>query len=140
MFGYETKVVHSYTARQAVADGVLLEVDAGLCRTAGFAVPVRLTCAVRRLIAPPGADEKAIEDRLWHALSMARIAIGNARPYDFVARFDVQFGERSVTLFARLDTTSGPAVHLTKPEETPQPTLYRNGSLGQRLYAASEES
>ena len=140
MIGYETKAIRGYTADQAVADGTLFKVDAELCRRAGFAIPVRITVGAKRLVAPKmAADEESVEDRLWDTLSMARIAICNSRSFDTIACFDVQFGEGSVRLLACLDTTSGPAIHLTTPEEHSGHGLYNNGCLGQPLYLPPEQ-
>ncbi len=67
-------VVFSYTRRQAIADGVLVDVT-GTAREAGFRIPVALSRSVwDRLVALPegyrGVQDEA--GRLWDVLWMAR--------------------------------------------------------------------
>ena len=68
-------IVSSYTRRQALADGVLLDAT-DMAREAGFRIPVALTCGVwsRCVAVPlacPGQDEAG---RLWDILWMLRYA------------------------------------------------------------------
>ena len=118
MHEQERFVIYRYTAAEAVQDGVLFDVDPALSREAGYAIPVRITRGVQALVAPAEEREgESAEGRLWDTLSTARIAIQNAEEYEWAAPFDVQLGEQTVRLWACLDTTSGPAIHIIKPEE-----------------------
>jgi hypothetical protein len=70
-------VIHEYTRRQAVADGVLI--DAGeMAREAGFKWPVALTAAAwdRCVRVPLGAVWQDEAGRLWDVLQVLRV---NAR-------------------------------------------------------------
>ncbi len=112
--------IYSYTAEQAVADGVLLEVDRDLSKEAGYRWPVRITQGVASLVQPTEEQERlgqSAEGRLWDMLFMARIAILNADRHEHISLFDVILGEETVTLWACLDGTSGPAIHIIKPDE-----------------------
>ena len=112
--------IYSYTAEQAVEDGVLMEVDRDLCKEAGYRWPIRITQGVASLVQPTEEEEslgQSVEGRLWDMLFMARIAILNADRYEHISPFDVMFGEETVTLWACLDGTSGPAIHIIKPDE-----------------------
>ena len=116
----EWRVVHSYSAEQAVSDGVLVEVDPELYEEAGYRWPVRITQGVASLVSPTEEEEsrgQSLEGRLWDVLWMARVAILNADSDEHIAPFDVMLGGKTATLWACVDTTSGPAIHIIKPEE-----------------------
>jgi hypothetical protein len=93
-----------YTRRQAIEDGVLVDLmqreTVGLVREAGFRFPVAMTvgafCATIGEIGaplPPGQD---LQGRLWDVFSMLRHAIKTTRPgNDRVSfRVDVWDGNR----------------------------------------------
>ena len=112
--------IYSYTAEQAVEDGVLMPVDKDLCKEAGYRWSVRITQGVASLVQPTEEEERlgqSVEGRLWDMLFMARIAILNADRHEHITPFDIIFGERTVTLWACLDGTSGPAIHIILPHE-----------------------
>ena len=111
--------IYSYTAEQAVEDGVLMEVDKDLCKEAGYRWPVRITQGVASLVQPTEEESlgQSTEGRLWDMLFMARIAILNADRHEHISPFEVILGEETVTLWACLDSTSGPAIHIIKPDE-----------------------
>ena len=113
------ELIYSYTAEQAVADGVLLEVDRDLSKEAGYRWPVRITQGVASLVQPTEEESlgQSTEGRLWDMLFMARIAILNADRHEHISPFEVILGEETVTLWACLDSTSGPAIHIIKPDE-----------------------
>ena len=120
MLGKEWETIYSYTAEQALEDAVLVEVDAELSKEAGYRWPVRITQGVASRVTPSEVEERqgqSIEGRLWDVLWMARIAIGNADPHEHIAPFDVILGEETERLWACIDTTSGPAIHIIMPEE-----------------------
>ncbi len=114
------ELIYSYTAEQAMADGILLQVDPDLSKEAGYRWPVRITQGVASLVQSTEEEEQlgqSTEGRLWDVLFMARIAILNAEPHEYITPFDVILGERTVALWACLDSTSGPAIHIIKPDE-----------------------
>lgn len=73
-------VVFSYSRRQAIADGVLLDVTA-MAHEAGFRYPVALTAAAwADCVAWPrcGGEGQDEPGRLWDVLNMARLAVKRA--------------------------------------------------------------
>lgn len=73
-------VMFSYSRRQAIADGVLLDVTA-MAQEAGFRYPVALTaCAWTSCVSwhAEGGDGQSEDGRLWDVLHMARLAVGRA--------------------------------------------------------------
>lgn len=81
------EVIHTYTRRQALADGVLVAIENQLAREAGFRCPVHLTAAAYANViawgeaqeqAKPGAcqDETG---RTWDMLSMLKLEISRHR-------------------------------------------------------------
>ena len=54
------ELIYSYTAEQAVADGVLLEVDRDLSKEAGYRWPVRITQGVASLVHSPRNRKSAL--------------------------------------------------------------------------------
>lgn len=113
-------VIYSYTARQAVEDGVLVDVPDKLCCEAGFRWPVRITRQVLHY-ATPGkrsrANGETLEGRLWDMLSMLGFRVRSVRTSDRTLVFTVKFGKHIRKLWAVVDTTSGPAIHIMTPEE-----------------------
>ena len=118
--GGRKEVIYSYTAEQAMEDGILIEIDPQLRKEAGYYWPVRITQGVAALVTPTEEEKsqgQSQEGRLWDVLWMARVAINNADPCDYIVPFDVILGEKTVQLWACIDTTSGPAIHIIRPEE-----------------------
>jgi hypothetical protein len=74
-------VIYSYTRRQAVADGVQVEVTT-TAQEAGIRFPVFLTRTVydAYVTVPPGVTGQDEAGRLWDVLTMARFAILRSRP------------------------------------------------------------
>lgn len=73
-------VVFSYSRRQAIADGVLLDVTA-MAREAGFRFPVALTAVAWTSCVSwhaEGGGGQSEDGRLWDVLHMARLAVGRA--------------------------------------------------------------
>ena len=113
-------LIHSYTAEQAVADGALIEVHPDLRREAGYRWPVRIARGVACLVTPSQEEVRqgqSLNGRLWDLLWMARIAISNADSHEHIVSFDVTLGGRTPTLWACVDLTSGPAIHIIRPED-----------------------
>lgn len=73
-------VIHAYTRKQAVEDGVLVDVTE-TAREAGFVYPVALTCgAWSECVTVPEEVEGSQDEtgRLWDVLVMLRFAIRRA--------------------------------------------------------------
>jgi hypothetical protein len=109
-------VISVYTADDAVADGMLMEVPENLAKEAGFNWTVRVTTAVVDLLTPPEGSAEDFTGRLWDVLVLARWAI-KASDDDHFTTFVVKIGGKNHTLWICLDTTSGPALHIITPED-----------------------
>jgi len=117
-------LIYTYTAKQAVEDGILYEVG-NIAKEAGFIIQVRITCGVYELVNPKEqakSSGQSYKGRLWDVLNMARLAIKKSNDDNF-ASFEVIFqdgepGKQNiVTMWALPDTTSGPAIHILLPSE-----------------------
>lgn len=78
----EMPLIHSYTRHEAIADGVLIDIEkefAGMSKQAGFEMPICLTAkAFNRYVALNPNAKKALEDpkgRMWDVLWMLKIRI-----------------------------------------------------------------
>ncbi len=110
------EVISSYTAEQAVEDGILADVSE-MAKEAGFSIPVRITRTVYDLCTPTKSNKiQSFDGRLWDVLYMAMIAIRRATD-ESMTTFVVKIGRKNHTLWATLDHTSGPAIHIMKPED-----------------------
>lgn len=69
-------VIHTYTRRQAIADGVLVDVT-DAAREAGFRCPIAVTQTLRAnyVAVPAGAADQDEAGRLWDLLTVLRYAI-----------------------------------------------------------------
>ena len=132
MYQSEEEVIHSYTADQAVDDGFLaattdLVPDEDLAKQAGFTIPVRLTPGVVELVSNLSVPGQDLKGRLWDTLSLAARAVKAQRSTGdgfTLAAFKVLYrqweapnGLIEFDLWACLDMTSGPAIHIMRPEE-----------------------
>ncbi len=84
----EDDIIHCYTRRQAIADGVLVDVTTA-AREAGFVIPVAVTASVwQEFVRVPaeglGQDEAG---RLWDILFMLLLAIKTSRGAGSTIRF-----------------------------------------------------
>jgi hypothetical protein len=116
----DAEFIHVYTAQEAVEDGVLIEIDPELTQEAGYRIPVRITQGVSALVTPSQSEEKegqSAQGRVWDLLWLARVAIANSERSESVVPFDAAIGGKAERLWACLDGTSGPAIHIIKPEE-----------------------
>jgi hypothetical protein len=113
-----TDIIFSYTAEQAVEDGILVDVSE-MAKEVGFALPVRITQGVHQLCTPPKSNRVAsYSGRLWDVLWMAmRIMFLMQSRDDGFVEFRVRIGKKNERLWATMDGTSGPAVHIMRPEE-----------------------
>ena len=112
--------IYSYTAKQAVEDGVLVEINRELSKEAGYRWPVRVTQGVSSLAVPTEQEQQqgqSFAGRMWDILWVAHVAISNVDAHERIAPFDITFGKKIVRLWACVDTTSGPAIHIITPEE-----------------------
>ena len=75
------EVIFAYTRKQAIEDGVLVDVSE-TAREAGFKWPFAMTAEVWSLIEqiPPKFNHEDVQGRLWDVLMMARHAIAKAKP------------------------------------------------------------
>jgi hypothetical protein len=67
------EIIHTYSTKEAVADGFLVKVDSSASKEAGIKFPVYLTCAVwdKYVEVPKGMEEiQDISGRLWDILYM----------------------------------------------------------------------
>lgn len=70
-------VISAYTRADALRDGVLVEIPAGVCREAGITVPVAVTDAVWGIIDPGNLDQMPGQDvagRTWDLVWMLACA------------------------------------------------------------------
>lgn len=112
----DADVISTYTAEEAIEDGILVDVSE-MAKEAGFSIPVRITRTVHDLCEPPKSNKiESYSGRLWDVLWMAMNAVSRARN-DSMTTFVVRIGRKNHTMYAALDHTSGPAIHIMKPED-----------------------
>lgn len=115
-------VVFAYTRAQAIADGLLVEIDReGIAKEAGFVVPVAVTSGVWALVEPTEEERDAwgqsVEGRLWDVLFMAHFAIqrqldgGTAMYYNMLFRMQGREGFRNGAHTQQIKLVSGPGDH-----------------------------
>lgn len=119
------EVIHSYTRRQALDDGVLVDVSEA-AREAGFVYGVALTRAVwsEYVEVPAGVEAQDKKGRLWDILWMLSLAARRAAPLADALRFQLYVRNdnrraRLVTLKAVCgpDDDGSPCVTVMLPEE-----------------------
>lgn len=91
-------VIYSYTRKQALEDGVLVDVSA-MAREAGIKFPTAITTAVHALCTPPKGSHEDYKGRLWDCLWMLRMAI--RRSEGDTIRYSVKIGRRIERLWAK---------------------------------------
>lgn len=101
----EFELIHSYSRKQAVEDGVLTDVSEP-AREAGIAIPVAVTAAVFQnyVRVPDGVTAQDEAGRLWDVLWMLRWAISRHR--------EVEGDTLLFTVFVRNDDTEPKPVKL----------------------------
>jgi hypothetical protein len=75
-------VISAYTRSDAIQDGVLVDLPAGIYQEAGFTVPVAVTASVWDLIDPGNLEEmpcQSVEGRTWDLLWMCGCAARTSR-------------------------------------------------------------
>jgi hypothetical protein len=79
---------------------------------------IRISNNVHNLCTPPKSNKiQSYDGRLWDVLNLARWAIKRADQGDTMSVFTCKIGRKNHQLYACLDTTSGPAIHIITPEE-----------------------
>ncbi len=88
----DTDLVFSYSRRQALEDGVLVDVSE-MAREAGFRYPVAVTRAVWDGVVTPDAESRALGQseagRLWDVLTVLRVAIRRSKGLAQTLEFQV---------------------------------------------------
>lgn len=124
---HDDPVIYSYTRRQAIEDGILVDVTA-TAREAGFRYPVAVTQAVWHQIISPDEESRAIgqseEGRLWDVLWMLKYAIRLTRgpvdtlTYDLlVVRNGASAAPVTLKAVCGPDDDGRPCVTIMLPEE-----------------------
>ncbi len=110
--------IYSYTAEQAIEDGILVDVSS-MAKEAGFTWPVRITRGVHDLCTPPKTNKiQSYQGRLWDVLWMAYCKIKMTKDKEEgLVPFKVKLGPKLYILWACIDGTSGPAIHIMLPSE-----------------------
>lgn len=117
-------VIFAYSRRQALLDGVLVDVTPQAVQ-AGFSVPVALTSAAwEHVEVPDGAEDQSVAGRLRDVLSMLHFAIQRGRGKDRELQFRVcqengPEGESFVALKAVMGSNDdgGPCLTVMLPTE-----------------------
>jgi hypothetical protein len=115
--GYDD-IIFAYTADQALEDGILADVTE-MGHEAGFptSLKVRVTRSVYDACTPPESNKiESFDGRMWDVLSLAINAV-RCTTSESMTQFTVKIGRKNVNLYAALDTTSEPAVHIMFPED-----------------------
>ena len=96
----DTDLVFSYSRRQALEDGVLVDVRE-MAREAGFRYPVAITRAVWDGVVTPDHESRAMGQseagRLWDVLTLLRVAIRRSRGPAQTMEFQVVFVHHETT-------------------------------------------
>jgi hypothetical protein len=120
-------VIFAYTRKQAIADGVLVDVTE-TAKEAGFKVPVAVTHAVwaEYVAVPEGVEGQDEQGRLWDVLWMCRygITLGTSYKPEVLFRLHVRNDNREgvpplVTLKAVFgpDDDASPCITIMQPDE-----------------------
>lgn len=103
-------LIFSYSRKEAIADGVLIDVT-DTAREAGFRFPVAITSAAWAtcVSVPAGVEFQDETGRLWDVLTMLRFASRNARGGESTLYFDVLvLNDRTSPKPVRLKAVCGP--------------------------------
>ena len=108
----DTDLVFSYGRRQALQDGVLVDVSE-MAREAGFRYAVALTRAVWDGVVTPDDEDRASGQseagRLWDVLTLLRVAIRHSRGPVQTLEFQVVIVQReSIRRTVTLEAVCGP--------------------------------
>lgn len=115
------EVIYSYTAEQAIEDGILVDVTemANQIFQVGcdMSWKYRISINVHHACTPPKNSTQDYNGRLWDVLNLARHAIRKAERGSDLVEFTCKLGRKNLKLWACLDSTSGSAIHIITPEE-----------------------
>ena len=115
------EVIYSYTAEQAIEDGILVDVTEMAKEIfqvgCDMSWKYRISSNVHNACTPPKNSTQDYNGRLWDVLNLARFAIRKAEKGSNLVEFVCKLGRKNFKLWACLDTTSGPAIHIITPEE-----------------------
>lgn len=83
-------VIFSYTRKQAIEDGVLVDVS-NMAKEAGIRISTAVTTAVwaEYVAVPPGVTGQDEDGRLWDILWMLRFAVLQQKSRDSLIRFEL---------------------------------------------------
>lgn len=118
-------VIHCYTRKQAIADGVLVDVST-VAKEAGIRYPTALTQAVwcKYVEVPPGVEAQDQTGRLWDILWMMKWAIATSRDDGDTLKFQLHVRNDNkqaelVTLKAMCgpDDDANPCITVLLPDE-----------------------
>jgi hypothetical protein len=116
-------VIHSYSRKEALADGVLIDVS-DLAKEAGFRYPVAVTSALWADIndIPESKSWQDATGRLWDVLSMGLNAIRGSKSGGTVLLYmlHMQVGRKtlySVKLICGPGDNAEPVITLMRPDE-----------------------
>ena len=118
-------VIHSYTRKQAIADGVLVDVTT-VAKEAGIRYPTALTQAVwcKYVEVPPDVEGQDEAGRLWDILWMMKWAIAKSRDGGDTLKFQLRVRNDNkraelVTLKAMCgpDDHANPCITVLLPDE-----------------------
>ncbi|MBN2713160.1 MAG: hypothetical protein JXR97_12130 [Planctomycetes bacterium] len=113
-FFCEANLIFSYTRKQAIADGVLVDVSE-MAQEAGFIIPVAVTVALYAEVVTPSEEAtetlgQSRDGRLWDLLWMLLMAIRRAKPTDDpqIIRYEILVAELDGTREVELKAVCGP--------------------------------
>lgn len=94
-FWSEADIIHTYTRKDAIEDGTLIQVDTKISKEAGLKWPVAIHRSVWEKYVDWTKDDtqrqtyQDLEGRLWDVLYMLRCAIGYAKENSNRLRFEL---------------------------------------------------
>lgn len=118
-------IIYSYTRKQAIADGVLVDVTKTAAE-AGFRLGVAMTSTVWEgyVSVPPGLGDQDEDGRLWDILWMLSVAIHGTKTQSSELNYQVlvkndKTGPKPVTLKAVIgpDDDRRPCLTIMMPDE-----------------------
>jgi hypothetical protein len=120
-------IIHTYTRKEALEDGLQIEVDPGLAAEAGFKVPIYMTSGIRNLITQAVFSENHCNDFngvAWDILTVLMSTIKAARDSSIV-KFTVKISgvgrKRNHEFLAEIGPVDmdnqAPALTIMLPEE-----------------------
>ena len=87
------EIISTYSRKQAIEDGVLVDVTAK-AKEAGFKVPTVISAGLWRYVEPSvddmASNGQSVDGRLWDIFMLLRVAIGHADRTDLLD-FEVAF-------------------------------------------------